>query len=84
MKRFQTKQVHLSTDDRKPEHYTIEDKGSGSGMSGQGYWYTTIFKTACGNECLRPMIRMRTNEVTCKRCIATERYKNQLALDNKR
>ena len=78
MKRFQTKQVHLSTDDRKPEHYLSTMK------SRRGNTSITIFLTACGNECLRPMIRMRTNEVTCKRCIATERFKHQLALDNKR
>ena len=78
MKRFQTKQVHLSTDDRKPEHYLSTLKSRRGNIS------ITIFLTACGNECLRPMIRMRTNEVTCKRCIATERFKHQLALDNKR
>lgn len=83
MKRFQTKQVHLSTDSRKPEHYTTGEVQPAKRWS-MTVKMVTVFLTACGKECLRPMIRMRTKEVTCKRCIATERYKYQLALDNKR
>ena len=74
MTRFQTKQIHLSTDSRKPKCRVDEAKD----------WFITIFRTACGKECLREKIRMRTNEVTCKSCIATERYKYQLAEDNKK
>ena len=79
--RFQTKKIHLSTSANTPESFiTTTGKSRGTGR----YIKSIVYVTSCGKVCLRPKIRMRTNEVTCKRCIATERYQTQLAIDNKR
>ena len=78
--KFQTKKIHLATSANKPDTMIVE--------LNPGYRRkkrkARAYYTACGKICLRSNIRMRTNEVTCKACIATNRYQTQLAIDNKR
>ena len=79
MRRFNTKRIHLATHNRKPVYYNYKIPEKISGIT-----TITVFLTACGAEVLRKDIRMRTNEVTCRRCTASHRYKAQFTLDNNR